>query len=207
MKIKPKWAPKVPMNLIRCLYENDALGIVDEELLDDVGIRLSLRCESIVKVMEAQNGRVSCPLCDSVMQRTEPLLECRCGWSLPWITYWLTYRHHELSGDPEMFKYFPSQWERCLTPKKKMLLIDDLIHRWHWEQTAKEGPGRLTGVNLIEGNRKQVIAFLDELTGGSKTVLESWQTANGGVDHTRMVFKERGQTDESALLEGQPVSA
>jgi hypothetical protein len=51
-----------------------------------------------------------------------------------------------------------------------MLLVDRLIHRWHWE-TAEQPPsfglGRPTGVNLIEGNRRQAIELLDSLTYGA----------------------------------------
>jgi len=40
---KLTWAKKVPPNLIRRLYEQDAKGIYDEELADDVGIGLQSR--------------------------------------------------------------------------------------------------------------------------------------------------------------------
>lgn len=160
------------MQLLRKLYEYDAAGIVDEELIDDVGIRLSLRCQSIIKVCEAERGRVTCPLCDAVITNASTL-RCVCGWYLALQSYWLTYSHLELSGDPRMFKDFPSQWERCLTPRKKMLLIDHLIHRWHWEQTANAG--RSPGGSLIEGTREQVVAFLDELAGVAATLHERWE--------------------------------
>jgi hypothetical protein len=35
---KPQWAKKVPPEKIKRLYEQDAKGIYDEELADDVGI-------------------------------------------------------------------------------------------------------------------------------------------------------------------------
>ena len=49
-----------------------------------------------------------------------------------------------------------------------MFAINDVIHRWHHETKLADrgGVGRPVGVNLIEGSRKQVIAFLDRLTEG-----------------------------------------
>ena len=58
-----QWAPRVPKHKIRRLYEADAKGMLDEDLLNDVGITLLLRCESILAVAEAQRGRVKCPRC------------------------------------------------------------------------------------------------------------------------------------------------
>ncbi len=71
-----------------------------------------------------------------------------------------------------------------------MLLIDQLIHRWHWE-TQRERPGfglgRPTGVNLIEGNRKQVIDFLDKLTYGSGSTAGTEPTKAAWREHWREV--------------------
>ena len=33
----PRWAPRVPQDKVRRLYETDARGIYDDELIDDVG--------------------------------------------------------------------------------------------------------------------------------------------------------------------------
>ncbi|MGI6704943.1 MAG: hypothetical protein ACOX6S_01330 [Clostridia bacterium] len=41
---KPTWAPKVNPNKIRRLYQQDAKGILDDELLDDVGYSLYGSC-------------------------------------------------------------------------------------------------------------------------------------------------------------------
>ena len=43
-----------------------------------------------------------------------------------------------------------------------MLLIDALIHGFHW--TAKYGSTRPVAINLIEGRLADVIRFLDQLT-------------------------------------------
>jgi len=53
-----QWAKKVSPNKIRRLYNLDAQGIMDEELIDDVAYTFYARCESILTVTEASRGRV-----------------------------------------------------------------------------------------------------------------------------------------------------
>ena len=86
-----RWAPRVPQEMIRRLYELDAQGIYDEELLTEVGWRLKARCESFIAAVEASKGRAPCPKCGAVIAHTsqpEEILVCpACGWSLPWKEY------------------------------------------------------------------------------------------------------------------------
>jgi hypothetical protein len=158
---------------IRRLYLTDGRGIHDEELIDDVGYALYSRCRSILHVSDAMNGRVHCPACDTIVPRAshEPDLVLRCalcGWQARWGDYYATYRTQELGagGAHDIFMDYVARWERAATTCdattcEKMLLVDRLIHAWHW-QTREERPsfglGRPTGVNLIEGNRRQVLA-------------------------------------------------
>jgi DNA-directed RNA polymerase subunit RPC12/RpoP len=67
---KIRWARRVSREKIRRLYELDAQGILDEELLDDVGFTLLLRCRDIITIDEARSGRVKCPRCASQRKRT-----------------------------------------------------------------------------------------------------------------------------------------
>ena len=59
------WAPRVRLHKVRALYLSNARGIYDDELIDDVGIALLLRCESILEFTEALEGRVKCKRCAS----------------------------------------------------------------------------------------------------------------------------------------------
>ena len=43
-----RWASRVNPATIRRLYETDARGIVDEDLIDEVGFALYARCQSIL---------------------------------------------------------------------------------------------------------------------------------------------------------------
>src|SRR5262245_16842999 len=151
-----RWTPRVRPELIRRLYALDAQGLLDEELLDEVGYALYSRCRSILHVSDAMNGKVHCPSCDTIIvrepDRLDALLHCAvCGWEARWGDYYATYRTQELGagGAQDIFQEFVTQWEQAQAPREKMVLIDQLIHRWHWEtraQRPKFGLGRPTGV-------------------------------------------------------------
>ena len=55
-KLLPQWAPRVPKSKIKRLYELDAKGIYDDELLDDVGYALFARCQSFITACQATSG-------------------------------------------------------------------------------------------------------------------------------------------------------
>jgi hypothetical protein len=179
--IKPKWAARVSPALIKRLYESDARGVLDDELLDDVGMRLYMRCKSIVVVHDlVHTGRLPCPGCGEIVIRGSQLKCAKCGWELPWSDYWVTFRHNEFAYDV-FVSDFMADWEKARTARQKMLAIDRVIHRWHNDTKQKRerfGVGRPAGVNLIEGSRQQVIAFLDALTSSGELHSahdESWR--------------------------------
>jgi len=182
-----QWAPRIKQELIRRLYELDARGIQDEELIDEIGWGLRARCVSFIGAVEATRGRAPCPKCAQVIRHTskpEEVLVCAgCGWSLTWKEYFSTIQHKQLSGaDPilAVFEGFVEQFPRAHEASQKMLLIDRLLHSFHfWVQGQTET--RAAAVNFIEGRYHEVIQFLDQLTYGagstpglSQTQLE-WQ--------------------------------
>jgi Zn ribbon nucleic-acid-binding protein len=181
-----RWAPRVHPNKLKRLYELDAQGILDDDLIDEVGYTLYSRCQSILHVSDAMNGKVHCPQCDTIILHqtndSADVLACpTCGWEARWGAYYNTYRTQELGagGAVDIFHDFMAQWERVRTSREKMVLIDQLIHRWHWEtqhQRPKFGLGRPTGVNLIEGNKQQVLALLDTLTYGAGSTTDTQTT-------------------------------
>lgn len=175
-KAKPPitWAPRVRQALIQRLYDLDALGIRDEELIDKVGWGLYSRCQSFIGAVEATRGRVKCPHCGTILQRTgeaNEVLRCACGWETAWKEFFKTIQHQQLSGaDPVMAFYqdYIDQFPKTRDPEKKIVLIDTLIHSFHYRtlQELQKVGGRITGVNLIEGNMHEVIAFLNRLSYG-----------------------------------------
>jgi hypothetical protein len=134
----PLWAPRVPQYLIRRLYETDAQGIYDQDLIDQVGIALYMRCESFIIAVEAAKGRVRCPDCRQVVLHhaaPDETLHCaRCGWKMAWQAYSRSMQHKQLSGaEPviALFQAFVSDFPTADSPREKMLLIDRLIHGFH----------------------------------------------------------------------------
>ncbi len=184
-----RWAPRLRPERLRRLYTADARGLVDEDLIDDVGFALYSRCRSILTVSRAMHGEVECPQCDTVIRRERldadyPLACPQCGWATTWSEYHRTFQHQELygGGAVDIFRWYVEQWERAATPQQKMSLIDRLIHAWHWEARQDHILGRPTGVNLIEGNRQQVLAVLDGLTYGAGS--------SPGLAETRAAWRE-----------------
>ncbi len=45
-----KWSPRLPKEKLRQLYLTEAKGIYDDELIDDAGISLYMRCRDILAV-------------------------------------------------------------------------------------------------------------------------------------------------------------
>jgi len=182
------WSPRVAKTRIRRLYESDARGLLDEELLDDIGTALYLRCRDILTIEEAKYGKVLCPRCDregvrSICPRPgrarQGVIECgRCGWRIVWADYLRTFKRRQLNigGAAAAFRRFVREWPREKSPREKMLLIDRLIHEFHYALNHPRyeagQPTRAVCVNLIRGKLTDVVAFLDELTHGERAAPE-----------------------------------
>lgn len=133
---KPEWSPRVRMEKLRKLYQNDAGGIVDEELLDDLGITLYCRCDGILNASDAAVGKVHCPGCANIIIRKassdqyEQIRCAKCGWTIRWLDYQKSYQHKDLwgGGFADAMHEFIARWEARPSPREKTLLIDRLIH-------------------------------------------------------------------------------
>ena len=170
----PTWARRVRPAKIRRLYQLDAQGIYDDELIEDVGYSLLARCESFIHAMEGVRGHAKCPLCGAIVahhKQKEELLQCACGWSLSWADYFATIQHKQLSGvEPviTLFQSFVDRFPGAQTAQQRMILIDTLLHGFHWFLNTGK-PTRPVAVNLIALRLRDVIAFLDELAYGESS--------------------------------------
>jgi hypothetical protein len=207
------WPRRVRKHKIRRLYESDAQGMLDEELVDDVGISLFVRCESILTIHEAKHNRVQCPRCarqgrTTIIQRLRPsrdprdeLLVCPvCDWQLTWGEYALSYKRKQLNagGAVSAFARYVRRYPEARTPKEKMLAIDQLIHAFHYSLVHRpELPTRPAGVNLIQGKLGDVIQFLNELTYGTQSTegladsQQSWQDTMERYDEVLATWRSR----------------
>jgi hypothetical protein len=163
-----RWASRVPRERIRLLYETDARGVVDEELIDDVGIALLVRCEAIRRVTER-----CCPECGAALHdpgqaaQVDRLVTCpQCAWQATWRQYRDSYKEKRLHGGRAYaaFQQYLHDYPECGTPQKKMLCIDRLVHAVH--QSVDDVGNSPAGQNVIEGTLGEVRQFLDGLAYG-----------------------------------------
>jgi len=168
-----KWAPKVSQSLIRRLYVSEARGILDEDLIDEAGYALVARCDSILRVTRAVRGSLDCPSCGAEVKhgaKAGETIACPCGWSIQWRAFQKTYRGRQLFGGAAVkaFEDFHRAFPAARTARERILLIDRLIHEFHWNLTRRSPEPEATrpaAANLIEGkSQADVIAFLDELS-------------------------------------------
>lgn len=171
---KPSWSLRVPRHKIRRLYEQDAKGIHDDELVDDVGFTLLSRCESFIEANRAVRGQAPCPTCGhwvSHQGNPEERLTCeKCGWELTWGEYFGTIQKKQLSGaEPviRLFEEYVREFPVAKSYQARMVQIDRLIHGFHWHQ--KYGATRPVAVNLIDGRLSDVMEFLDNLSYGKES--------------------------------------
>jgi hypothetical protein len=159
-----RWPAMVSRRDLQKLYENDASGILDEALLDNIGFTLYTRCREareIYELMEA--GKVKCLHCGSVLDYAD-IMECSCGQQYTYREYRKSYRANnmprgEASG---IFDRFTADWEKAHDSVIKMRLIDNLIHEFHVSSIAGT-KNRPVGVNLIQGTKEQVTTLIEAL--------------------------------------------
>ena len=147
---KISWSPKIRQTKIWQLYQNDALGAVDETLVEDVGLSLLHRCQSIWLVTER---KVECPRCGTIFQLSEPdtwkmlpgVQVCPnpgCGWETTAEQWHDSWKHRDLLGAAAMqiVETYLHDYPRARKTEERMVCIDQLIHAFHIGlQTGKAG--------------------------------------------------------------------
>jgi hypothetical protein len=87
---------------------------------------------------------------------------------MTWRDYQQTFKRQQLNpgGAVAYFQRFVDSYPKARSPRQKVLAIDLVIHSFHY--SLKDQPDLATrpaGVNLISGRLKDVVRFLDELSG------------------------------------------
>ena len=73
----PRWAPRVSHRLIRELYEKNAAGIYDDDLVDEIGYAFLARADSLIKTNRAHYEHiVTCPVCGALTRYANSVLYC-----------------------------------------------------------------------------------------------------------------------------------
>jgi len=169
----PVWAPRLRKAQIAQLYEASGRGFIDEELIDDVGFSLLARAESILAATEASRGRAQCPVCSIIFEHDHEDLKCsHCGWECSWEAYKKTikYKHLNAGGMKPFLEEFAEAFPQARSHTDRLVLIDTLIHKYHWETST--GGGRPGACCLIEGKMSNIMPFLDGLSYGEQTPVE-----------------------------------
>jgi hypothetical protein len=76
----------------------------------------------------------------------------------------IKYKHLFAGGMKPFLEEFVREFPHARTHSDRFILIDTLIHRYHWEYAGK--PSRPGACCLIEGKLKDIMPFLDTLSYG-----------------------------------------
>ncbi len=182
------WAKRVSRRDIRRLYEGDARGLLDTDLLDEIHYAIHARVCDMFEVREAQQfGRVKCRNCGAPASQPyqmgsrnkNKILKCeQCGWQVTCGEYYESYTGKSMlpGSVVDIFEAYLERFPKATTPAEKMLLIDWLIHQFHVMQGVARMP---VGQNIIQGTTDQVCELIESLANGSKSTpglssLEQW---------------------------------
>lgn len=190
-----QWASRVDPLRVRQLYQGDAEGRLDEELLADVGYGIYVRCQALLEVSAAWRDRAKCWQCDNIILRRqgkmveytghgptlvggkEEVLKCdQCGWQITWAAYRksVSGQHLDATGLEDMLQAFVVRWPAMRSPQARLLLIDALIHEFHcWDDNTVGSP---VGATLIRATAEKVLALLDDLAYGPASTRGLQQT-------------------------------
>ena len=200
MTNKVQWARRVPLYKVRLLYESDSKGILDEDLLTEVGYGIYACCQDLLERAVAARGRVKCRNCDNIIIRPlingrfadSNILRCSlCGWEVACKDYHesLLRKRPALPYEPEeIFKEFAKQWPLASSSREKLLLIDRLIHEWHIHYITVGWP---LGTSVIQATARQMVDLLEGLAYGPDS--------SKGLEQTRMVWMTRLKARRSKL--------
>lgn len=180
-----RWAPKLrPDKLVR-LYEDDAAGMLDEDLLEDVAWTLYFRVRDVVRV---SNSRVVCPRCTTEFavrwrgEDPQTASTCpTCGWATTAKEYHRSWEHQDLNGHSDEFSHYLAHFPEARSSQQRMLLIDRLVHALH--VAAVEGSAaNFAARNFLEGSRPRIAALLDRLAYGPASTIDAaarvrWQSS------------------------------
>ena len=191
-----RWAPRLPPTLLKRLYDSDARGLQDVELCEEVGRYLYARCRTLVLVYRQE---VECPVCGQVcsISREGPS-HCSghdCEWSTTWPAYQVSVRNHYAHTGRAIaaFSSFYTRYPAASSYRARILLIDRLIHSFHLSEST-QAPTKSVASKLLEGNKTQVVRFLDELSALNSADKERWRQTVSKTLHRRVLKPDRNQS-------------
>ncbi len=158
------WPKKVSRQDLMRLYKSDAEGMPDEELLENIGLELYVRCREAKEIYGLmERYRIKCLHCGGVLGGPG-ILVCGCGREYTYQAYRKGFRENNMprGAASAVFDRFLEDWMAARSAWEKMLRIDGLIHAFHIAAISG-AQGRPVGVNLIQGSKKQVVELIEAL--------------------------------------------
>ena len=169
---------KVSRNDLMKLYQSEAKGLINEDLLDEVGYTFYTRCTQAKQARELmEQGKMLCLHCGAVLSddivkiggytpfsKSNLPVSCDCGYSYTYREYRRCCNAANMPGGraTPIFEHFAQKWPSCKDTAQKMMLIDWLVHECH--VTLMSGiAGRSVCINFIEGTTKQISDLITTL--------------------------------------------
>lgn len=162
---KFRWPDKLNINKLKQLYLLDSKGIQDEELADEIGLTLYLRCKNGKEDMELlERYMIRCHNCNSVIEGHDDFRECKCGYQYSYREYRRNYRKNNMPSGAaaKVFDEYIQNWIRAQGYNSKMILIDKLLHEFHLSLVSG-AIHRPVAMNFIDGTREKVTNIINEL--------------------------------------------
>lgn len=168
---KFSWIPALPPAKLRELYRSSANGMLDYDLLEEVGILFYMRCQQGVEEFTLLRcGKLKCHHCGLILSKEEGLMVCGCGYQYTFKEYNNSFNTHHMPGGNALhiFSEYVEKWPRAHTDSQKMNLIDWMIHQCHINMSSGL---RLRSVlkNLIDAPQKTAEKLILELAYGDLT--------------------------------------
>jgi hypothetical protein len=168
-----RWSPSVAREKIRRLYESDAKGMLNSELLDEIGFTIYARCLQAQEEWALMDmGKIKCHNCGNILDYSTGLITCKCGYQYMYKDYRRSFRTNNMptGGAAHIFNEFIKRWPMAKDEVEKMRLIDWLIHEFHINLLSGN-KGRFVGINLIQGTKTQIKELILNLAYGNNGIL------------------------------------
>ncbi len=168
------WIPALPPTKLRELYRTSANGMLDQDMLEEIGLLFFLRCQQGVEEFTLlRSGKLKCHHCGFILSEKEGLMVCKCGYQYTFKEYINSFNAHRMPGGNALhiFSEYVEKWPKARTDFQKMNLIDWMIHQCHISMSSGL---RLRSIlkNLIDAPQKTAEKLIlelayDDLTGKS----------------------------------------
>ena len=159
------WPEKLNVSRLRQLYMKDSKGLQDEELADDIGLCLYIRCKYGKEDMINLNQyKLRCHHCDKILDGSEDFRECSCGYQYSYKEYRRSYRKNNMptGAAAKVFDDYVAKWPKLRSYEDKMMAIDTLLHEFHLNLNSG-AVHRPVAMNFMDGTREKIEGIIKEL--------------------------------------------